>query len=187
MPPAGLGAACLSFQLGRDPLVWLPSGLGAMPGMPVRVGPVIGCLRQRVVRGPPFLRGRRPVHRRPRQRVPEGHPLADGQQSGLLGRRSRLRRDAQPLRCPPHQHWLADRFRRGDQQQPLSVGRENLEPAPETLLDPSRQASPIQDAEPACQLRKGQRARQLQQGQRVASRLGEDPVLHPLIQLSPDR
>ena len=42
---ACLGAACLSFQLGRNPLIRLLSGLGAMPGVAIRVNPVVGSLR----------------------------------------------------------------------------------------------------------------------------------------------
>ena len=60
-----------------------------------------------------FLWRRSPVGRRPHQRVPEPHPGADLQQTGL-GRRGRgLGADAEPLGRPPHQHRIPDRV--GDQ------------------------------------------------------------------------
>ena len=52
----------------------------------------------------------------------------------------------------------------------------------EALLDPARQRRRVRQPESARQLRWRQPARQLQQRQRVAARLGDDPVAHALVQ-----
>ena len=46
----------------------------------------------------------------------------------------------------------------------------------------ARQRPRVGTPEPAGQLRRGQPARQLQQRERIAARLGDDPVAHPLVQ-----
>src|SRR5262249_5064267 len=161
--PTCLGPARRPFQLGGNPLIGLQDRSGAVPGMAVRINPGIGGVRQRLVRGPAFLRGRRPVHRRPDQRVPERHPFADRHQPPTLPASAAPPPPPPPRPPPPppppHQHRLAARLRRGDQQQLLGGSRENLQSPKETFLDPSRQCLRIQDAEPAGQLRERQRAR----------------------------
>jgi hypothetical protein len=69
--------------------------------------------------------------------MPEPHPGADLQQAGLDRRGRRLGADAKPLGCPPHQHRVADRIGRRDQQQRTSLLRKGLQPPPEALLDPT--------------------------------------------------
>jgi hypothetical protein len=156
-----------------------------MPRTPVRVGFAVGRLRQRQVDRAAILRRRRPIHRRPHQRMPERHSLADRQQpvrlSGLRG----LRSDPEPLGRAPQQQRIADRLRRRDQQQTPRVIRERLESSDEALLDPSCQRLRAEEAEPARQLRRRQPPRQLEQRQRIPPHFGDDPVPDSLIQFEP--
>ena len=109
------------------------------------------------------------------------HPGPELEQAGLGCRRRRLRPDAQPLGCPPHQHRLADRLGRRHQRQKSGLSRKSLEPPPEALLDPPRERSPAGESETARQLRRRQPPWQLQQRQGVATRLGDDLVADPLV------
>jgi hypothetical protein len=114
--------------------------------------------------------------------MPERHPRADHQQPiGLRGGR-RVRPDAEPPGRQPHQHRVTRRLRRRDQQQLPGRRRQGLAPLEEGLFDPARQPWRAQDTEPARQVFRRQPARQLQQRQRVAPRLRDNPVNHPLIQ-----
>ena len=82
----------------------------------------------------------------------------------------------------PQQHRIADRLRRRDQQQPPRLRRQRRQPAPEAFLDAARQRGGVGQPEPARQLRRRQPARQLQQCERVAARLGHDPIAYPLVE-----
>ena len=112
----------------------------------------------------------------------ERHSLADEQQGvrrhAICGGRPNREK---PSRAP-EQHRIADRLGRGEQQQTPRIFRQRLEAADEALLDPSRQRPCVRQPEPARQLRRRQPARQLQQCERIAPRLRDDPIAHPLIQ-----
>ncbi|GAA1171530.1 hypothetical protein GCM10009608_04790 [Pseudonocardia alaniniphila] len=86
-----------------------------------------------------------------------------------------------PVRGPPDQDGVAERLRRGDHQQLTGVRRQRRELAAEALLDPLRQWHRRGQPEPAGQLGGCQPARKLQQGQRIAAGLSNDPVEHPLV------
>ena len=118
--------------------------------------------------------------------MPEGHPRADRQQPLGLGRGRRLHSDPQPPGRPPDQHRVAGRVGRRDQQQPLRRLRQPPEPLPEAVLKPPQQPRRGRDTKRASQLPLCQPLRQLQQGQRVAARLGDEPLLDPLVQRPPD-
>ena len=137
-PSARARAATSSSRLGRR--------VRAVPGAAIGIDLRIGRLRQRPVRAPALLRGCRPVDRRAHERMTKPHPRAELEQTRLGRRRRRLGADPEPLGRAPQQHRLADRLGRRDQQQPLRLRRERLEPPPEALLDPTRQSA----ARPAC-------------------------------------
>jgi hypothetical protein len=118
--------------------------------------------------------------------MPEPHPRTDLQQPvGLSGLRGRGR-DPEPPGRPPHQHRVLGRLGRHDQQQRPRIGGQRLDPAPEALLDPRLDRNRPDQPEPARQLCRAQPARQLQQGKRVARRLGQDPVPDLLIEPEAD-
>ena len=151
-----------------------------MPGAAVRVGLGVGHLGQGAVDGAALLRRRRAVYGRAHQRVQKGHPLADREQPLGLVRRRRL--DAEPIRRAPHEDGIVGRLRRHQQQQQPGVLGQRVELPQEALLDPPRQRLGLQQPEPAGQLRRGQPARQLEDRQRVAVRLGDEPVAAPVVE-----
>jgi hypothetical protein len=87
----------------------------------------------------------------------------------------------------PQQGHVAGRFGRGGQQQPLCLARKRPELPVKAGLDAAGQRPGVGKPETARQLRRGQPAWQLQQRQRVAARLGDDPVAHLRVQPLADR
>ena len=182
---AGLGPAGRALELGGDRLVGSRRRVGAMPRPAVGVELRVGRLGQRAVHLRRSPRRRRAVGRRAHQRMPEPHPCAELDQPRRLGRRRRVAPDPEPLGRAPQQRRVADRLgrRRAAAAAACSAGsgssrRRKL--CSIRLGERQRVGQP----EPARQLRRRQPARQLQQRQRVAARLGDDPVAHPLVQRS---
>ena len=153
-----------------------------MPRPPVRVGLPVRRLGERQVHRAAGARGRRAVYGRTHQGVAERDPAADRQQAVVLRRGGGRGRDAEQLRRPPHQQRITDRLRSRDQQQQTRVLRERLEPTQVTLLDAPGKGVVGQHAEPARQLGGGQSARELEERERIAAGLGNDPVAHPLVE-----
>jgi hypothetical protein len=152
-----------------------------MPGPPVGVQLSIGGVRERAVCLLPVRQRCRPVDGRTRQRMPEPHPRAELNEPGLHGARRRPGRDAEPGRGPPHQRRVTGRIGRGQQQEPPGLRWQSAELPPEALLDLPRQRHPAGQPEPARQLIGRQSPRQLQQGQGITVRLGDDPLAHPRV------
>jgi hypothetical protein len=116
--------------------------------------------------------------------VGEPHPGADLEQpSGFRGRGC-LAHDAEVVGGSPQQRRVPGRLGGGDQQEQLRLGRQGGRTAAEAVLDAVRDAERVRQLVPAGQLRA---TRQLQQRQRVAARLGDDPVAHVLSQRCADR
>ena len=84
--------------------------------------------------------------------------------------------DPEPLGRAPHQQRIARRLGGREQQQSQRLFGQGLEPPSEALLDPPRKSLSARQPETARQLRCRQPPRQLQQGQRIPSRLGHDPI-----------
>ena len=172
-PPGG------ALELRRDLLVRPCGGARPVPCAAIGIGLGIGDRGQRPVRAPAFLRRRRAVGRRAYERVAEAHQGAELAQA--RGRVRGRRVDAQPSGRLEHQRRVADRLGRRDQHQPPGVVRQRLDPPPEAVLDPPGQRSCPGEAEPARQSGGRDLARELQQRQRVAARLGDEPVAHELV------
>ena len=143
-----------------------------MPGAPIGVQLRVRGLRQRVVQRVPLSRRRRLVGRRAHRRVPEAHLHADLEQAGVDGRRRRLRVDAEPLGRAPHEQRLADGIGGRELHQSPGVRGQRVQAPPETLLEDRRGRTP----EPAGQLRGAHAAREFQQRERVAARLGDQAL-----------
>src|SRR6202035_4607005 len=92
------------------------------------------------------------------------------------------RPDAEPGGRPPHQHRVPCRLSCCDEKQEPRRRRERGPPLPEALLDPPRTRRPARQPEPARELGGRPATWQLKQRQRVAARLGHDPITHPLIE-----
>jgi hypothetical protein len=153
-----------------------------MPGATIWIGIRIRRLGQRLMDLPAVGHRGRPVCRRTQQRMTEPHPSTETDQPFGLGRRRGVDPDSEPSGRPPQQRHVADRLRRRRQQQSSCVGRHRLKLPHEALLDPVRQRHDVRKAEPAGKLRRGQAARQLEQGERVAVRLRDDPVGDAVVQ-----
>ena len=110
--------------------------------------------------------------------MPEPHLRADLQQARLRGELGRLPVDAELLRRPPQQQRVPDRVGGGQVQQPARGVRERGDPPPEPVLDPARQRG---GAEAAGELGRAHVARQLEHRERVAARLGQDPLADALV------
>ena len=122
----------------------------------------IGRLRQRAVGLASLARLRRAVDRRAHERMPERHrassasrPSDSTASAAVSGIPSRSRR-------APHERRVAERLRRGQEQQPPRVARQRRQPSPEALLDPGGQRQRRRQAEAAGELRRRQPARKLQ-------------------------
>ena len=147
----------------------------------------IGRVGQSAVDGLPVDERRRAIDRRAHERVLKPDLLRDFDQTDRLRRRGRV--DAQPdqLRGADQQRGVARRLGRGEEQEPLRPVWHRPDTSQEVLLQTSgdwlRRAHP----EAARELRRRLSARELEQCQRVAAGLGDDPVYHPLIDSPGDR
>ena len=114
----------------------------------------------------------------------EGHALSEREQRVRLRVHGR-HRDPEPLGRSQQQQRFAYRLSRRDQQQTSHVIRECLNTTNKTLLDSPGQPLRLDEAEAPRQLGRRQASRELEQGQRVPMRLGNDPVADWLIQPEP--
>ena len=124
----------------------------------------------------------RPVGRGSNQRVTETNRRTELDQPFLLGWCFGLGPDPELLRGAPQQGRVAQGFGGGDQQESLRLFGQRPDASKEALLDLACQRPRRGDREATCQLASGQSAGQLQQRQRDAPRLGDDPVAHPLVE-----
>jgi hypothetical protein len=86
----------------------------------------------------------------------------------------------------PQDDWIAERLRRGDQEEKSRVVRQALELPDEALLDPPHKCVWLQQPKATRELRHVQASRQLQQRKGIAAGLGDDPLPDPLIEYEPD-
>ena len=113
----------------------------------------------------------------------EGHAFVECQQSVRLV--NRRERDPEPFASALQQQRIADRVGRCDEQQAPRVLGDGLESSEVALLDPFREIEGPRHAEPTGQLRRCQPTWQLEQRERVASCLREDPVAYAHVQREP--
>ena len=182
---ARLRPARRELQLARNLLVRSGRGSSQVPGAPVGIVGAVRDLGQRRVGCSAVRPARRPVDGRARQGMPEGHALLEGEQS--FRRVNRGRRDPQARTGAAQEQRIADRLRCRDQQQATRLFGEAFELSEVARFDPLREIAAFQHPEPTGQLRDGQPAWKLQERQRVASRLREDPVAHLPVDGEPHR
>ena len=108
--------------------------------------------------------------------MPEPHPRTELDQAFPLGRCRRVGADAEPVERPPQQGYVADRLDRRGQCEHAGVGRQGRDPPLKSVLYLAGDRARAVSAEAECELRRRQAPRQLQQGERVAARLGHDPI-----------
>ena len=183
---ARLRAAGGSFQLTRDRLVGCGGGRGQMPCPTVWINLPIGRLCQCEVHTPALIGWRGSVDRGANQRMTEPHGFLDREQPIRGVSRGDL--DPEPFGCTPDEQRVADRLGGGDEQQEPRSGRNRFDSALKALLEPSRQRLPrgVQQTETTGKLLHRQPTGQLQQRERVASRLGDDAIADPLVEPNHD-
>ena len=114
--------------------------------------------------------------------MPEPHPDPELDQRGLLGRPARATSDPELLGRPPQQAHVTDRLGRRHQQQPLGLARKRRTRCTKVSSTRLAKRPRVGESEPARELRRRQPTRQLQQRERVATRLGDDLIAHALVQ-----
>ena len=114
--------------------------------------------------------------------MPKPHRFPDRQQAIHIRGRGAL--DLESLGCTPEEQRVADWLGGGDQQQESGMIRNRFEPALEALLEPRRQRlrRGVQQAEATGELRYRQSPRQLQQRERVATRLRNDAIADAVVE-----
>ena len=181
-PATALRALRGARHLGGDLLVRNRRRVRAMPGAPVGVDGPVGRVGERPVHVAAVARMRRAIDRRADERMREAHACVQLDQTGRLGRLPGLAADTEPVGGAPQQAQVAQRLGRRRQEQELRLARKRLGALEEGVLDAARQRSPVGEPEPARDLCRRQPARQLDQRERVAAGLAEDPGLHPLVE-----
>src|SRR5262245_24057989 len=114
--------------------------------------------------------------------MPEPNQRAELDQAGGFRRCRRVGTEPQVARRPPHETHVPERLRRGGEEQSLCTGRELSDLPEEAPLDPVRERAGIRKGESSGQFTGGQTARQLEQRERVAPRLRDDPVSYPFVE-----
>ena len=181
----GLATSCLrpegrALQLAGHVLVGPGGRSSQMPCAAIRIAVPIRRLCQCQVRRSPLPLVSGPVHGRARQRVAERHALPHRQQ--LVRCVDRGERDSEPITCALQEQRVTHRLGRGEQQQPSRVLRKRPQAPGIAVLDPLREITSDRHPEPAGQLRGRKSPGQLDQGERVAMRLRENPVADLLVQ-----
>ena len=136
------------------------------------------------MRLPPLVRRRCAVRRRAHQGMAEPNARAEVDQPRVLGGNHGGAVDSQLRRGPRDHSRVANGLGRGDVKKPLRLRRKRSHAAQETLLDAARQPPSLGQREAADKLGLSQPSRQLQQRERVAPRLGHDPVANLLVEPS---
>ena len=153
-----------------------------MPGAAIGIDVGIRGVGEGLVDAPAILRRGRPVHRRPHERMAEAHLGAELDQVRAGGGAPAAASIPERGGRLPQQQRIADGLGRGDQEQESRRRRELGQSLLVAVLDAARQCRRAVHAEPACQLGRRPAARELQQRQRVAAGLGDDPVAHALVE-----
>ena len=130
----------------------------------------------------PVVRSGRAVGGGPDQRVRELHAPAQLEQPAVPGRARRREVDPERPCGTVQQDRVAEGFCGSGEDEQLGVGREQLEAPDVALLDPAGDRLAAGKTEPACEAGHVPRARQLEQGERVAVTLLDDLVANGGIQ-----
>jgi non-heme chloroperoxidase len=177
--PGALGGA---FQVSCDALVELRRRVRPMPGAPIGFHLRVRHLGERLMNGLAVSDTARPVGRGADQRVAEPDPGTELDQPVFFSRWLGVSPDAEQFGGALEQDRVAQGFGGSDEQQSLCLLRERSDARQEAVLDLPCQWSRSGHGEATGQLACGRAARQLQQGERVAAGLGDDPVSHSLVQ-----
>ena len=171
-----------ALQLGGDVLVEPGCRVRKVPGAAIRIDISIGGISQGAVDALALVRRCRSLDSRTDKRMTEAHLRPEVDQSSVGRRHSCVRPDPELRGRPPHQHRIPHRLGRRDKKQKSCRRGQRRQPLCEALLDSPRQRHAVGQPEPARELSEGSASGQLEQRQRVAARLGHDPITHPLVE-----
>ena len=181
-PPAGTRTSSRALQLSGGCLLSAQHRLRPVPGASVGVDPAVGDGRQHAMRAALVGQGCGRVDRRADERMTEAYPGIDLHQPGGLRGGQHLTTNPKLFGGLPEQRHVTGRVGRGYQEQQLRVGGQAAGALLEAVLHAARYAQDIGQLEPAGQLCRQCALGQLQQCQRVAACLGDDPVAHDVVE-----
>ena len=115
--------------------------------------------------------------------MPEAHHVrTELQQVGRCGHVHDPGVQAAYLSCPEDQRGVADRIGRREQDQPLDLGRQLTKPRCVLIFDAPGQVSRVRKSEPAGEVGGAAASVELEQGQRMAVRLLQNPGADALVE-----
>ena len=114
--------------------------------------------------------------------MPEAHARADAQQAGRHGGIGGRGVQAEEPGRPEDERRVPDRIGGGQQDHPPRLGRERTEALDVLVLDAPGQIARVREGEPAGQFGRAEAPVELEQGQRIAAGLHEDPGAHALVE-----
>ena len=156
--------------------------MGAVPRPAVGVSQRIGHCCQRLVYGSPVIGGGGPVGGRTHQGMPEAHVRTELQQVGRGGQVHGSGVQAEYLSRPEDQRRVADRIGRREQDQPLDLVWQLTQARCVLIFDAPGQVSRVRKSEPAGEVGGAPASVELEQGQRMAVRLLENPGADALVE-----
>ena len=157
-----------------------------MPRPPVRIRLCVYCLCDRSMNPVPVICGRRVIGGRAGERMGELDAAADGEEPRLHRSGRLLHVEAESGRAPLKEHRVAQRLRRGGEDEQLGRRGKELEPPRVALFDLPGHRLFIGQPETAGEFGGAPRAWQLDEGERVPVALGDDLVAHGCIERSTD-
>ena len=175
--PAGGG-----FQVVGHVLVQRKRRVCSVPGAAVRVERRIGDRRKLAVRASPLLGRHSPVDGRPKKWMPEGDSRPDLDQVGLYRRSSRVGGNAESRSGAPEQQRIAERLGGGNEEQLLGLRGQPADSAEEARFDTARERHRVRTGEATDEARRRDAARELEERQRVAAALRDDPIEDALVE-----
>jgi len=134
--------------------------------------------------GSPVIGGAGPVDGRTHQGMPEAHVRTELQQIGRGGQVHGSGVQAEYPGRPEDERRVADRIGRREQEQPLDLVRQLIQPRCVLRFDAPGQISRVRKSEPAGQVGGAPASVKLEQGQRMAVRLLENPGTDALVERS---
>ena len=185
-PASAQGAAGRVDELPGHRLVGPGRRVGAVPCPAVGVGHRIGCCGQRLVYGSAIIGGGGPVGGRTHQRMPEAHVRTELQQVSRGNQVHGSGIQAEYPGGPEDQRRVADRIGRREQDQPLDLVRQLTQARCVLIFDAAGQISRVRKSEPAGEAGGAPASVELEQGQRMAAYLCENPAADVLVERTRD-
>ena len=158
-----------------------------MPGPSVGIGLDVGRGRERTVRLPALGIAGAVVDRRADQRVPKAQRWSGTDEVFGLGGQDRALVEVEVVSGPPHERRVAGRLGRGDEQKSLRFGGQLADLTQKSRFEVPADGQRLGEHRDARQLVGRQRSRQLEQRERVAERVGENPIADAALDRSRDR